>query len=262
MYMKHLSLLFTLLISISFYCQVGIGTILPDTNAILDINSNAKGVLFPRLTDVERNAIVSPTEGLYIYNMDNHWFEYYNGTVWMVLSAIPIATQNLYISEYCEGSSFNKYIEIYNPNNTAADLNGYKINIYTNGSTSSTTFTLSGTIVANDVFVICNNNALVDAAITAEADLITSILFNGDDAVELMKGGVSIDVIGVVGVDPGTAWDVAGTNNATLDHVIIRKSGITTGNTNWNNSAGTNATDSEWIVHPIDTFTDIGSHTP
>lgn len=48
--------------------SVGIGTATPSSNAVLDLTSTSKGVLLPRLTDAQRNAIASPTEGLLIYN--------------------------------------------------------------------------------------------------------------------------------------------------------------------------------------------------
>lgn len=48
--------------------QVGIGTSSPDNKAILDISSTTKGLLIPRLSTTERNAINTPTEGLIIFN--------------------------------------------------------------------------------------------------------------------------------------------------------------------------------------------------
>ncbi|MBM3922519.1 MAG: hypothetical protein FJ340_04855 [Sphingomonadales bacterium] len=50
------------------FAQVGIGTASPNANALLDLVSTSKGVLLPRLTDAQRNAIASPSEGLLIYN--------------------------------------------------------------------------------------------------------------------------------------------------------------------------------------------------
>lgn len=57
-----------------------------------------------------------------------------------------------------------------------------------------------------------------------------------------------IDVIGTIGTDPGTGWAVAGTANATVDRRLTRKSTICSPNTSWTSSAGTNTTNSEWIV--------------
>jgi len=261
---KVLLLIFSFIFFIS-YSQVGIGTNSPDVNAELDIESNSKGVLFPRLTDAQRDAIIDPAEGLYIYNLDSHRFEYFNGTFWMALAAIKVDTPDLFISEYSEPTSGNgsdKYIEIYNPNSVPVILTGaYTITVYFNGASSGTTVNLIGTVAANDVFVLYKNGA--NATIIAQGDQSTIDLnYNGNDAVELKKSGVTIDQIGIVGVDPGNGWDVAGIADATEENVLKRKSGVTIGNTDWVSSAGTNTTDSEWTVLPAGDFSDLGSHTP
>jgi len=58
--------------------QVGIGTTNPDTKAALDISSNSKGLLIPRMTTAQRDAITSPTEGLIVFNSDTKRIEVYN----------------------------------------------------------------------------------------------------------------------------------------------------------------------------------------
>ena len=52
---------------------------------------------------------------------------------------LPVSAlaDDLFISEYIEGSSNNKAIEIYNPTDTAIDLTGYRLEIYSNGGISS-----------------------------------------------------------------------------------------------------------------------------
>ena len=70
-----------------------------------------------------------------------------------------------------------------------------------------------------------------------------------------------IDAVGTDGADPGSGWSVAGVNNATKDHTLIRKSSVTGPNTNWTVSAGTNSTDSEWEVLAKDDWTNIGLHS-
>jgi hypothetical protein len=52
------------------------------SSAILDVSSNTKGFLPPRMTEVQRNAIVSPDEGLMIYNTTTKKPNYYNGSEW------------------------------------------------------------------------------------------------------------------------------------------------------------------------------------
>lgn len=61
---------------------VGIGTNTPNPAAQLDISSTNKGLLIPRLTDAERNAIVSPVQGLLIFNTSANSFQFYNGVQW------------------------------------------------------------------------------------------------------------------------------------------------------------------------------------
>ncbi len=63
--------------------SVGIGTDSFDSNvAALVVSSTSKGILIPRLTVSQRNAIGAAPEGLLLYNMDDHEFNYYNGSVW------------------------------------------------------------------------------------------------------------------------------------------------------------------------------------
>lgn len=54
--------------------NVGIGTNAPKASAVLDIMSSNKGVLFPRMTTSERNAIINPANGLHIYNTNSRLY--------------------------------------------------------------------------------------------------------------------------------------------------------------------------------------------
>lgn len=62
--------------------QVGIGTYTPDASSILDLTSATKGFLPPRMTELQRNAIVSPAEGLTIYNTTTNCINFWNATIW------------------------------------------------------------------------------------------------------------------------------------------------------------------------------------
>ncbi|WP_232735079.1 hypothetical protein [Olleya sp. Bg11-27] len=64
------------------FSQVGIGTTTPDASAVLDISSTDKGMLAPRVTSVERIAIVSPADGLLVYDTTESAFYYYEVSVW------------------------------------------------------------------------------------------------------------------------------------------------------------------------------------
>ncbi len=245
---------------VSSFSQVGIGTTSLNNNTIFEVESNSKGVLLPRLNDSQRNNIVTPPEGLFIYNKENHRFEYYNGMEWMALDKQKVTPESLFFSEYGKGSSGNdKYVEIYNPFNLVINMSDFSIAIYSNGNTFGNIFTLSGTLNANDVFVVHHPSA--NATIQTQGDFTSSIMnFSGNDYIELLYNGKLLDVIGIKGDNPGNAWDVAAIIEATKDHVLTRKPTIINGNTNWLSSAGTNATDSEWVVHPDATYTGLGSH--
>ncbi|WP_340065053.1 hypothetical protein [Ascidiimonas aurantiaca] len=74
--------LFLVLKVMVVFPQVGIGTTTPDPSSVLDVTSvnNNTGVLLPRLTTSQRNAIVNPAQGLIIYNTDLNTLEYNSGT--------------------------------------------------------------------------------------------------------------------------------------------------------------------------------------
>jgi len=166
------------------------------------------------------------------------------------------AASDLFFSEYIEGSSYNKALEIYNGTEAAVDLSQYSIERYSNGSSTVTdSHTLSGTLESGDVFVIANSGA--GDAILAVADLTDGVInFNGDDAMVLRKGTKVVDVIGRIGEDPGSKW---GTEPiTTVEHTLVRKPIICSGDTD-----GTDAFDpaTEWEGYAQDTFTYLGSHT-
>ena len=70
---------------------------------------------------------------------------------------------------------------------------------------------------------------------------------------------IVLDWLGDFNGDPGSGWEVAGVSDGTKDHTLVRKCGITTGNTDWVASAGTNVDDSEWVVLDINDWTSLGS---
>jgi trimeric autotransporter adhesin len=84
-----------LLLSFLVFCfhlcnaqSVGIGTFIPDSSAILDMQSTTKGVLIPRMNKAERNAILDPAAGLMVYQNgpDSIGFYFFNGGSWNCLS--------------------------------------------------------------------------------------------------------------------------------------------------------------------------------
>lgn len=78
---KYISLLL-LFPFLNTYAQVSIGTTDPDDSAIVEIKSNSRGFLPPRLNSIQRNNIENPSEGLTIFNTTSNCIQFYNGSDW------------------------------------------------------------------------------------------------------------------------------------------------------------------------------------
>ncbi len=162
----------------------------------------------------------------------------------------------LFISEYIEGAANNRCLEIYNGTGAPVNLSGYQILIFANGGTlPGPAVALSGTVANGDVHVICHPTAA--APFLAQADQ-TSILinYNGDDAVVLANGLTRLDVIGVVGEDPGIQW--LQTGKSTLDQTIVRNPNVGTGNTAL--TPGFPSLGTEWTSLGLNNSSNLGMH--
>ena len=154
----------------------------------------------------------------------------------------------------------------------SVDLSNYQIKGTNNGTAwgdnGERELSLTGNLASNSVYIISTDAA--DQSILNKADLSlpyeSPVHYNGNDAIGIFGKDSSgsftvvLDVIGVESSDPGPAgWNVAGVSGATKDHTLVRKVSVTKGNTNWENSAGTSSSDSEWQVKDIDDWTSLGS---
>ena len=177
-----------------------------------------------------------------------------------------IMSQNLFFSEYAEGSSNNKYLEIYNGGSETINLNNYQLINCRNGCDSWEhfhPFNEDTALNAADVWVFCAVDANDFIRAECNQTIANNSIFNGDDvwAIQEINTSTILDKIGEIGDDPGSGWNVAGTSNATKDHTLVRKESVLSGNIDWAASAGTNTNNSEWIVLEKDDFTNLGSHT-
>ena len=154
-------------------------------------------------------------------------------------------TTELLISEYIEGSSNNKAIEVANFTGSTVDLSAYSLKKQTNGAGSwSGGLALTGQLAHGSVFVAANSNA--SSAVTSVANITSGgseMTFNGNDAVGLFKNDVLIDMLGVFNSSANYAQNVT----------LQRKSSVTSPNTTY--------TTSEWNSLATDTFSGLGSHT-
>jgi hypothetical protein len=62
--------------------NVGIGTTTPNTSAALDISSTTKGLLIPRMTTTQRNAIITPANGLMVFDTNTNGYWYFSNNNW------------------------------------------------------------------------------------------------------------------------------------------------------------------------------------
>lgn len=173
-----------------------------------------------------------------------------NGT-----TTVTSSGNELFISEYVEGSGNNKAIEIANITGGTIDLSLYNLRRQSGGSGAwSTRYDLSGTLTSGDVVVVING-AAADATILAEADITVPnngtppfgepLNFNGDDPVGLFKDDALIDIVGTFN---------SGGGNFAQNTTLRRKSSVTGPTTTFDLSG-------EWDTFPIDTVDDLGSHT-
>ena len=108
------TLLAAVVLTATTYAQVGIGTTTPDASSALDITSTTKGLLIPRMTETQRDAISSPATGLMIYQTDGTvGFYYYNGSSWVEVAATS---------------------KTYSVNTFYAELGGYVIEVNSDGT--------------------------------------------------------------------------------------------------------------------------------
>jgi predicted extracellular nuclease len=179
--------------------------------------------------------------------------------LWISITAIGRSQPTeLFFSEYIEGSSNNKALEIFNGTGAAINLatDVYNVQMFFNGNPAAgLTINLTGTVADGDVFVLAQSSA--DPAILAQADQTNgSGWFNGDDAVALRKGTTIIDVIGQIGFDPGTEWGTG--NTSTADNTLRRKLTVTAGDADGSNPFDPSV---EWDGFATNTFGGLGCHT-
>ncbi|HLT48128.1 MAG TPA: lamin tail domain-containing protein, partial [Rubricoccaceae bacterium] len=173
------------------------------------------------------------------------------------VTVVPATTDSpLIISEYVEGSSFNKAIELYNPSDSPVDLaaGSYTVQLFYNGNPDpGDTIALTGTVEPGGVFVLAEDSA--DPAILAVADQLSgSLVFSGDDAVVLFQGAAVVDVIGQVGFDPGAQWGTGDTSTA--DNTLRREGDACTPDTDPSDEFDPAAS---YTGYPIDTFDGLGN---
>ncbi|MGZ4055878.1 MAG: lamin tail domain-containing protein [Bacteroidia bacterium] len=208
-------------------------------------------------------------------------------SVFAVASFINLNAQcnELFISEYVEGSGNNKALEIYNPTSAAINLTGYRLERFSNGASTSTAggvLNLSGTIAAHSTFVVVNGQTVAvasppspacDTALQAMADQLDGpypapCYFNGNDAIVLFNNSTMVDIFGMIGdaaMVSGYGWSDAFPYDGsagkiwTENHTLIRHADVLQGVTT--NPSPEFIVTAQWDSLPEDTWSHLGSHT-
>jgi endonuclease I len=162
-------------------------------------------------------------------------------------------SNELFFSEYVEGTSLNKALEIVNLTGAPVDLSIYSLKKQSNGAGPwLTSNPLSGTLANGSVYVAVDSGiattcyALASANVSYNGTTTSSpTSFNGNDAVGLFKNDVLIDIIGAFN---------GGTADFAKDQTLRRKSTVTGPNTTFNKAL-------EWDILPVNTCDDIGTYS-
>ncbi|HLW31629.1 MAG TPA: lamin tail domain-containing protein [Aequorivita sp.] len=234
-------------------CQVGIGTTTPSQASMLEVSSSSdggstfKGFMPPRVPDVAARDAINPTpedEGLLIFIQSYRCLQVWTGIAWenIYCNGSAALASNLFISEYVEGSSNNKVIEIANFTGMPVSLDNYHLFIsFNGGGTTSLIPFITGFILEDgDVYVIKHPQA--NSSIPAD-QTDNRLNFNGNDAVVLRTTtGTHIDILGDINSNEYYGRDLTLRKKPTL-------------------GPSTTFQPSDYLVFGIDDFTDIGRHS-
>ncbi|MDQ0352204.1 endonuclease YncB(thermonuclease family) [Alkalibacillus filiformis] len=179
--------------------------------------------------------------------------------------------EDLIISEYVEGSGFNKALELYNGTGDSINLEDYTLVNFTNGASQdpddgfASPLELTGELASGETLVVAHANGSDE--LLERADVTGSSYFygfNGNDAIVLFKDyddsirdGEVIDSIGRVGEDPGQYWGDEQTRTA--DQTLVRDYDVKVGDRNIHDEFHP---EDEWIPFFADTFEHLGQHEP
>ncbi|PSW13156.1 endonuclease [Photobacterium rosenbergii] len=163
----------------------------------------------------------------------------------LALMSSSVSAQ-LLITEYVEGTSNNKAIEVTNLSESGINLSEYSVKLAINGADSfGTTISLNDVNLAvGESYVLHHSSASSDIKEVGD-QASGSLSFNGDDVVALFDGEELIDSLGQLGVREDFAKDVT----------LRRDPSVTTGRTDVENEFDL---DAQWTTFPTDTFDGLG----
>jgi predicted extracellular nuclease len=156
---------------------------------------------------------------------------------------------DLFISEYVQGSGYNKAIELYNGNSHTVDLSQYQLEFHLNGAKSANfKLPLSGYLTANTTFVVANSLASSEILIVTDMTR-NGIWFDADDVITLTYKGEVIDSVGQIG-------DAKEPNGSQSHKVMRRSAGAAEADTNIRDEINNSK---QWNIVDENSFGGLGS---
>lgn len=201
----------------SVYSQVGIGTTNPDASSLLDVFSTEKGLLIPRMTTAEKLAIVSPSNGLIVYDTDLSCFSFFDGpnTIWSCLSVDRSLAAATVFSLDCAGVIKNGSLISGNQANNVNSIlfytggNGGAYSSYTVNSTGVT-----GLTAFYPAGMVNNGSGILTVYITGTATTWGTASF------DISIGGKSCTI--TYEVTPGAGAATLDCGSATLNGNVVQ----------------------------------------
>jgi hypothetical protein len=146
-------------------------------------------------------------------------------------AACPFVSSSLYISEFEDGPTDRKFVELHNGGTTSVQLNNYQLRRYVNGNDIPVDVSLPTALIApGGTWVIANSGA-GQAAFEAQYGVLANVTYsgiaagNGDDVYELALNGVRTDIYGTIGT-ASTPWNYE-------DKRVVRTGSIVSGQAIW-----------------------------
>jgi hypothetical protein len=250
--MKQLfTFLAAVVLTATTYAQVGIGTTTPDPSAALDITSTTKGLLIPRMTNAQRQAISSPVAGLMVFvtDFDGGRFMFYDGTQWGTLSFVETRPEAPTITGVTSSISQQATVSYTAPSsNGGSVITSYTATSNPGGFTGTLSQAGSGNITVTGLtngtaytFTVTATNAIGTSSASAASNSITTPLQVGD----FYQGGVvfwldSTGQHGLIAAVADQSSSIRWSNGSTSS------SNVTTGATG--TAVGTGATNTDAII--------------
>jgi hypothetical protein len=187
--LKHILLILSCIGSFSLFSQtnnMGIGTQNPHASAKLEVQSNEQGFLAPRMSDTERIAIVSPANGLLVYDTSDSAFWFFDGSLWKPLDAAippyPNVPSDVVVTFLSQSGLANAGPTIIGSSVLPAaslDANGQWLSIHAFGDITSDSATVTFKLGNNELIFPTNQQGAWEVIIRVYRENQTSLKASG-----------------------------------------------------------------------------------